>query len=40
MQILTPNHFTEVRDSYCRTKGRTEEAEEEGDPIEKSSSLE
>jgi hypothetical protein len=33
MQILTLNHWTEVRDSYKGIKGRTEGAEGEGNLI-------
>jgi hypothetical protein len=35
MQILN-NHWTEVRDPYGRVRGRTEEAEGNGNPIGKS----
>ena len=32
-QILTPNHWTEIRDSCGRIRERLKEAEEEGEPI-------
>ena len=36
MQILTANHWTEVRIPYGRVRGRTEEAEWEGNLLGKS----
>lgn len=33
MQILTANHWTEVRDPYGRVRGRIEGAEGDGNPI-------
>jgi hypothetical protein len=33
MQIVTSNHWTEVKDSYRGIRGRIEGAEGEGDPI-------
>jgi hypothetical protein len=33
MQILTANHWTEVRDPYGRVMRRIEEAEGDGNPI-------
>jgi hypothetical protein len=33
MQILTANHWTEVRNSYGRVRGRIEGTEEDANPI-------
>ena len=33
MQILTANHWTEVRDPYGRVRGRIEGTEGDGNPI-------
>jgi hypothetical protein len=38
MQILTANHWTEVRDLYGRVRGRIKGAEGDGNPIGRTNS--